>query len=427
MSISSLSIANIYKTIDDSYAQVRKIPSNSWRHFGALGTARILRITIGFCSSILWARYVSLETYGQYQLITSLMGIVAGFCLGGLDQSLTISAAKSYDGNLLKIVSIRTLAALGGSIALAGSSFYYSETQPIVSIGLLIASVFFPVYELQKIWNAWLSGKGQLSLLAGLKILGNILSISTLALLIFLDRASLSLLIIGLMGTIACLSFGTIIYIFKTRRNNTQDQESLHYGFHTTAATLLSGLILTDKFLINEYLSAESLAIYAIALLFPEQMKSLYSIFNQIFIPHITAANDVRAAWEYLKPKLVLLFAGFTLISLVGFLLIPVVIPLAFSERYVAAVPFAKWLWLGLGILMPFTFLGNILFAQQKKGFTYLAFIGYPILVSSLYLILIPQYGLPGAILAKVLSSAVLSTVYACGFYIYLKQAKAKS
>lgn len=403
---------------------IRSISTATWKTFGALSTARIIRIGIGMVSSVLWARYVSQETYGQYQLISSLLAIVSGYCLSGLGQSLTISAAKAYDGNLSRIAGLKTLATLGGSIALGGFAYYYSETQPAVSTGLLIAACIFPFYELQHIWVSWFSGQGRLSLLAGLKISGNLIAFAALGMLILYDLTQLSYLVIGLMGAISVLSILTVIHIFRTRRNGIENRETITYGFHATAASLLSGLILADKFLINEYLSPESLAVYAIALLFPEQIKYLYSIFNQMFIPHVTSAKDVQAAWSYLKPKLIPLFGLFFLISITGFIAIPVLIPLAFSQKYADAVPFAKWLWLCLGILSPFTFLGNLLFAQQKKMFTYLSYTGYPILVSGLYFFLIPQYGLYGAIAAKILSVGALSLFYTCSFYVYLKRTR---
>ena len=416
--VSLFPFAGFYNAV---FNPIRSISTATWKTFGALSTARIIRIGIGMVSSVLWARYVSQETYGQYQLISSLLAIVAGYCLSGLGQSLTISAAKAYDGNFFRIVGLKTLATLGGSIALGGFAYYYSETQPAISTGLLIAACIFPFYQLQNIWMAWFSGQGRLSLLAGLKISGNLIAFATLGLLIFYDLAQLSYLVVGLMGGMAGLSILSVIHIFRTRRNRIKNRETITYGFHTTAASLLSGLILADKFLINEYLSPESLAVYAIALLFPEQIKYLYSVFNQMFIRHFASAGNVLDVWKYIKPKIGILFVIFFSIGLAGFLLIPVLIPFLFSERYAEAVPYAKWLWLNMGITAPFTYFGNVLTAQQKKAFTYFSFNGYTISISALYLLLIPQYGLWGAVYAKILSTIFISLWYALAFYYHLK------
>src|SRR5690348_16411288 len=90
----------------------------SWR-FGVL--------VLSMITSIMWARCVSKETYGAYQLIVSVMAVVGSFCLRGLNESVTISAAKHYDGNIKKIFKLQLGSALLGAVILTGVGFYYAR------------------------------------------------------------------------------------------------------------------------------------------------------------------------------------------------------------------------------------------------------------------------------------------------------------
>ncbi len=398
---------------------VRRFSPRSWMMLFSLGGAQIVTILIGVGSSILWARHVEKETYGQYQLIISLMKIVSSFCLSGLGEALSISAAKKYDGNLSKIFQYKLGATILGSLVLLSISLQYLNEQPLIAKGLWVVVFFFPFYEMQKIWVPWMKGNGELTLAAMLDVIGVLLSLLILGILVWCGKNELNSLLTGLIGGSSLLAGWMAIRSFRSRRNSIKDTATIRYGFHATAATLLGGLVLSDRLIINHYLSAEKVAVYAIALLFPNQIKTLYSIFNQMLFPQLAEAKNIRGSWKYLGPKFPLLVGIFSAIGMAGFFLIPVVIPLLFSERYVEAVPYAKWLWLSLGVTAPFAYLGNSLTAQRKKKFTYVVFTGYPILLLGAFLFLIPLYGLWGAVLAQVALHFLLNGFYVAAFWYY--------
>jgi len=405
-------------------SSITKYPIRSWKILSGLGISQIVVILSGLISSILWARYIPKETYGQYQLILSFVGIASSFTLTGLGQSLSISAAKNYDGNLLDIIKMKAAISCLVAIGLAVFSFYYRIKDPVVANGIICIAILFPFIQLNNIRQPWFNGKGWFRWLIGSNIFFSIIAVLTLACAILFNYTSLFDLIIWRQATVTILSFILLLLIIRRRKNLLKNQIVIKYGFHTSVATLFTFLISTDKFFIHSYLSSVDVAVYSIALIFPNQLKALYSIFNQFFLPKITAASDVRTAWNYLKPKLLLIYVFFIFIGIVGFVSFPVIIPFLFSDKYVKAISYSKWLWLCFSITAPITYLGNILRVQQKTTFVYTVSILNPLLLFILYFNLI-DYGIWGIVNAKIIMYALASLLYVLFFiYYYIQSLK---
>jgi O-antigen/teichoic acid export membrane protein len=395
----------------------------TWSVFGALTSVRVLRIAISIASGALWARYVSKEDYGQFQLIMSFVAIASSLSFNGLDQSLTLSAAKKYDGNFIPILKTKAFATSVGSIALCIAAFYYQGTQPALFGSLFLAALFFPFYELQPIWTAWFSGRGWLKTLSGCKIGHAMLSLSTLSILILYESATITNLIIGLLGLTSIISVVLVVYIIFHRENNYTDKSVISFGYHATAASLLNVLVLTDKFIISEFLAIEDVAIYAIALVFPNQIKALFGIFSQMITPQISKVDKIADAWEYLKPKLPFITLLFFSIGIVGFFLIPVFIPIIFSDHYSQAAPYGKWLWLVLSFTAPASYLSSILRAQKKVKFVYIFELSHPVILIVLLLSFV-HYGLWGIVYAKAIHYTLAAIFFPVAFYLYLQREK---
>ena len=390
-----------------------------------LSFAQVATILVGIVTSALWARYLPQETYGKYQLLISFYSMLGVFCLSGMGTSLQISAAKGFDGNLFKITRLKFLASLIGALAFAGIGIYYWESDRMLAIGAFVSAGFFPFRQLEAIWYPWINGKGRLGLVAKIRILFLLPSVITITIVVVGGFISLPEVIVISQGILVVFIVGVVIYTFRSQRENQkEDKPTIHYGFHVTGAALLGWLIATDKFIINEYLSAVDVAVYSVALIFPNQVKVLYSIFNQMILPHITKANSVSEAWNYLKKKFLLLYVIFALNGVAGFFLFPIIIPLLFSEKYVASVPYAKWLWLTLGLTAPCTYFSNILTAQKKKIFMYSAFTGYPIILFVMMLFLAPIYGIYGVIVAKISVTIILAIFQILSLVIYINYEK---
>ena len=110
----------------------------------------------------------------------------------------------------------------------------------------------------------------------------------------------------------------------------------------------------------------------------------------------------------YIKPRMSRLAAAYVTLGLIGFFLLPILIPLFFSQRYIDAVPYARWLWLSTCLASPFVFLASILNAQQDRKFLYTRRLSSQLLLLVMFFVLIPPLGLLGAVIARIVNHAVL-------------------
>lgn len=384
----------------------------SWR-FGVLA--------LSMATSIMWARCVSKETYGSYQLILSVMTIVGGFCLRGLSEAVTISAAKRYDGNAKVILGLQLACAMVGAMVVAGMGWHYAGATPSLLVPFLAAAFFFPFEQLKIFYSSWLNGRGHVERLFVLNFVELAGWALLFAALILVGQHSLTWLLSTRFTVSALITVVVLYLIFTHLKNTVRDGKTVTYGIHASAAAMLGGLIAADKVLIGANLSVADVAVWSVALIFPEQIKMIYGVINQMLVPDMYKAAGIREGWAYLKPrawKVCLFFAG---IGVAGFILFPFVIPLLFSEKYVEAVPYAKWLWLSLALAAPSTYLSNLIVAQQKKGYVYLMNVAVPCSAFALYLLFMHK-GLAGFVIARVAYNWLTCAFFVGSFIYFLKK-----
>ena len=325
-----------------------------------------------------------------------MVGVTA---LTGMGQALQISSAKQYDGNFISICFRKAIFSILGSLILLGFAYYYSgQIEVCYALGLL--ALVFPLVQFHSVFQPWLNGKKSFNLLVASQISFAIIPLLSLLSLLALAKTDLLSIVFTTSFLKILLICGFGIFVFKRLKNSNKDSETISYGYHTTTAMLFGWMIATDKLFLENNGTMEDVAVYSVALLFPNQIKALYSVINQMIIPQITEASSVREAWKYLKPRYLKIILLFSCIGFVGFFAFPIIIPFLFSDKYVEAVPYAKWLWLVLAVTAPGAYLGNILRAQKIKSFVYFLEICNPILLFILF-ILLSSYGLGGLIIAK--------------------------
>ena len=372
---------------------------NSRVLFAKLFSVQVVTVLLSLGTSIIWTRYFTKEVYGQYQLVLSILTMVGVTALTGMGQALQISSAKQYDGNFIPICFRKALFSIIGSLILLGFANYYRE-QIEIFYALCFLALVFPLVQFHTIFQSWFNGRKSFNLLIISQISFAIIPLFSLLLLIAVEMTDLFSIVFttSILKILLICGFG--FFVFKGLKNSIKNSETISYGYHTTTAMLFGWMIATDKLFLENNGTMEDVAVYSVALLFPNQIKALYSVINQMIIPQITEASSIREAWTYLKPRYLKVILLFSSIGFVGFFAFPIVIPFLFSDKYVEAVPYAKWLWLVLAVTAPATYLGNILRAQKVTSFVYFFDLFNPVLLLTLF-ILLSSHGLGGLIIAK--------------------------
>lgn len=400
----------------------------SLRTMAGLVASRAYVAGAGFIAQALWTRTFDKPTYGRYQVIAAALLAVASFCLPGLNDAALISASRNKDGNLAPIVRQRLIATAIGALVLAAWGWIHYRDDRAMLLGFVVTAALFAPIQLAPIWQSYTNGKRDFRMLT----LGQILlaTASLVGVGVFWigrlhDPQLLPWVILASQGLTAAVTLWLHWQLRGLKENDEHDDSIVRYGHHVTVASLLAWVFTSDRLIVGEVLTDSDVAVLAIAILLPAQVKIFFSAFEQVFLPAVTAAKSVADAWRYMRSRMVWLWGGYTLLGIAGFLLLPIVIPLFFSDKYVEAVPYAKWLWLVQCLGAPFTFLASILNSQRDKRFLYIKNIASPLVTISLFAVLIPSYGLAGAIAARIANGLLLVLFHVVYFAYVVRRVRA--
>jgi hypothetical protein len=110
------------------------------------------------------ARFLPVETYGEFRTALSVISFVSTFCLLGTAQAATMAAAQGRDGSLIPLLRQKLLANGLGGVGLAAAAAYYAGSYgnaPGIAAGLLVGAVVFPVYNVADICQSWVNEKAR--------------------------------------------------------------------------------------------------------------------------------------------------------------------------------------------------------------------------------------------------------------------------
>lgn len=394
-------------------------------HAGSLGGAALIMAICGVTTNVIWARFVPQDTYGGFKVIFAIVNMVGTVCLLGTGQATLMSAAQNADGNLLRLIRAKLIANVGGGLLLLAAAGYYvccSVAAKSIASGLVAAAILFPIYNITDLWTSWLNGKGRFRELATGRTLIYIFPMSSVSAVAFFSVSELWKVVLVYFTLTSIQNIVMLRRVMTLRTNSTNDEGILALGRHATFAMLLGGVVSLDVLILNHFFSAKDVAIYSVSLVLPDLIRGGLAIINQLFAPKVNAGQQLTVFWLNYKKTFLVLTIGLVVIGLVGFFLLPVVVPLLFSEKYIASAHYSKWLWLVMASVGSFGVLGNALIATRKVVFTYGAFVGYPILLAIFFFVFAGE-GVAGVVMARILAIVGLHLFYAAGFYIVIKEA----
>lgn len=370
-----------------------------------LAAGQGVSIAAGFCLSLAFGNLVAKEVFGLYKFVFSLAGLFASISPTGIGTSITQAVARGYDGALKKGVYTYFLWSIGAILITLGSSGYYFVTgNDVLGWSLLIVTLCAPLLSGFNLYSSFLKGKKDFQRDT---IYGFFLSTVSPLLLIALMTMGKTTSVPLFVG-VYYLSMTALSVFFHTRTVQVYrpamliDPESSSYGIHLSIMSILGrAAAYVDKVLVFHFLGAAPLAIYSFAASPPQYVLRLNSIFKSLALPKL-AARDIPTIKKTLPRKIAIHFM-FALAATIGYIVLtPYFFALLFP-LYLDAIPYSQVL--GLTILSaPGVWLGQTLTAHMRKGELYLLNTVSPLFKVTLYVVLIPLFGLWGII------GAVLAT-----------------
>lgn len=372
-------------------------------------------LAIAFLLSILYAQFLSKEIYGSYRYIISILGIMNIFALSDMSTTIVRSIARGFDGTFRKAMKIVFLSSLAIPLAGAGIAFFFiRQGSPGIAIGILFASLLAPFSEGLSHWRAYYNGmrefqkKTMRTLIVhattGITMTGTVL-------FLFATSPGASYAIVLL--TVAALfsqAAPNIVFFLRILRRIPKDAPvepgSIAYGIHSSVATIPSTIAFSiDSILLHAFLGPAALAVYAFAIVMPEQIKAFAVSITEVAFPKIAHKmadpEQHRALQCTLVPKIWRAMIGTAALVALYIAAAPFIYHLFFPQ-YADAIPFTRVYALPL-ILLPFSVLDKTLKAEGNIKKIYFFNISSPVIQIGALALLIPLFGIWGAIAGRMI------------------------
>lgn len=363
-------------------------------------------MTASFLLALAWANWIDKSVYGSYQYILSLMGLVSIFTLPEMGTAVIQAVARNLEGSFIR--GLKTQLKWGGlgSLSAVGiAGYYWLQGNKNVSYSLLIIAIFLPFFQAFQLYVSFLQGKKLFDIQVKYSALAQIFSASVMIIALFLiNRFFLKMPISLIVAIIVFISLfsKTIVHIFfwfRTKRkfqpNTKEDTHTISFGKHLTFAGVISALAEhLDSILLFHYLGATELAIYSFAMLVPNQINTFLKHVSVLALPKFAVRSREELKKTLLRKIYYLsLLIGF--ITLFYIIIAPFVYQIFFPQ-YSNSIPYSKLYALSI---IPLAFsMGAVFRAKMMTKEIYQIKIAVPIVKIILVVILIPLYGVWGAI-----------------------------
>jgi O-antigen/teichoic acid export membrane protein len=155
-----------------------------------------------------------------------------------------------------------------------------------------------------------------------------------------------------------------------------------------------------DKIILPYFMGFKELAVYVVAVSIPQLNKFVISPIAPIILPKLSAHKNIKKLYAFLMKKLPLMIGVSVIINVIGIILTPIAVRLLFTGTYSDAIFFAQLSFLGFFFIIPESIFYNFLVAKKKTRSLYKLNMAPDIIKIVLMLIMIPLWGVIGAIIA---------------------------
>jgi PST family polysaccharide transporter len=369
-----------------------------------------------FGLAIAFANLVPPDIYGTYKYLLSILGILNLCTLPEMNTAVARSVARGDSSTIHAATRARIAWSFAGTVtAFMGGAYYAIHGNMEVAIALAIIGVALPLFDTFTLYNAYLTGTRNFKKKTLFQLTSQGISVLSLILTLFVTNNVLLLLLAYFIP----LSLVHILLYTQTMNAfmpDARSRETLTYGKQLSLIGVLAvvaGNI--DKVLLWKFLGPAQLAIYTFAIAVPEQLKGPLKGVGELSFPKFAAQTrehikeNLHALWR----KLALYALGLLGISLIYILTAPFIFQL-FFPRYMESVIYSQLF--SLSLLISFGPIFSALLAAQKATKAQLQInIFQSTLQILLYILLIPHYGIAGAL------TGFMATRIAATLYTFLK------
>lgn len=352
--------------------------------------------------AVVFGHMAGQDTYGNYKFVLSLASLLSILSLSGLGEAVGQAVARGKDGALLQGMRLNLRWSglfIFGSLTLAAYYFFWLQN-PFVGGSLVIVAILQPIATSSSFFTTFLFAQKDFARGAIYTIAENIFTYGAVLVALLIGERAIMLVVAYFAANAAAALFLTW-KAEQRARNQDQDEGLLRFGFHLSAMKVLA--VIADKFdsiIIFSFLGPAQLAIYSFAQAAPEQIKGAVKNLYGLAFPKF-AGRSLAETQKTIWPKLLILTAAISMIMAAYVIAAPVLFSYLFPI-YIEAVPYSQWfavsvIFTGFPII-----LSSALTAHKKTRALYIANNAAPLMLIGLLVILVPAFGIAGAIAAQI-------------------------
>lgn len=356
----------------------------------------------GLLLAIAFAHLIPQEIYGNYKYILSLVGILSALSLSGIGVSITQNVARGFEGSLeqgfwenLRWGILVILASLGGFI------YYFLNENHTIAYSLLIAGATYPILQSSSFYGSFLGGKREFKASTIIGIFRSIIPAFLIFITIIFTQNLLIIITVYSLSHALTALFFYFYTIKKFKPNNKIDERNIHFGKHLSLMGALGTVANNlESILIFHFFGGAQLAVYTFATALPKQFNFLKKAIQTMALPKLSQ-KSIPELKKIIPAKVTMLF--FALIPAVGaFILSAPYIYKIFFPQYLDSVIYSQVLSLYI-LLFPSLFYTQALIAHAKKSYLYVTGVTLPIIQIISLIILLPVYGIWGAVFSTLI------------------------
>jgi O-antigen/teichoic acid export membrane protein len=368
--------------------------------------SRVISAVFTFLLAIAFANILPEETFGHYRYVLTLATVAASFSLTGLNLAIIKDVARGAQG-LLKIGFKTQLKwSIGTFIAtLIMGVYYFTKGNAELMISSLIMGISLPIISSARLYSSFWEGKKDYKKNGIFDLVTTVIYSFFLFITVWFTAYVPAIIFVYYVTQVIC---AYTFYRWSLKFDSgvaDLSHKTLNFGKHLSFLNVLSTIAgQLDKILVFHYLGAAQLATYALSQIPVSLLRSFLKSIAQIAFPKYSekSLDTIRKSIYW---KMLIFTAPIVLIVLLYSILAPFIFK-TFFPKYLDAVLYSQ-----VAIL-------SLLFFQKKLiAYTALAHASNKILYSmSIYaslfkivllLVLLPLYGIWGAIFSDLIIHAI--------------------
>ena len=310
---------------------------------------RLVQQSLGLVGIYFLARGLETSTFGQYGILLSVVAICTIATFPGLNTAVAQCAARGSTGIYRRALSLGLSGAFVGSVVCIDAWFYFSVSEPDLATAFLFSAFMFPVSHGLLQWQSVLTGKEKFKNIFWLGSLTGIMTYSVIIVGIQVFPDEILVPVIAIMAAPALMNILMTVHTLYNTKSEITDTSAVTYGIKSSIYLAINTIANhLDKLLLFYFLSADIVALYIAAERLSELAKSVVQDFTAVLAPRFARLVQYTKQVDR-QLKLIGLFFS-VVILLLAFTVLPWVLVLIFSERYIEAIPVAQGLMVSVAI-----------------------------------------------------------------------------